>query len=321
MRRLIECVPNFSEGRDPTRIQALVAAMSGIPGAWVLDRHSDADHNRTVITVAGEPEAVAEAALRGVGKAAESIDLRGHTGEHPRIGATDVMPFVPVEGVSMAECVALAHRVGRAIWERYAIPVYYYEAAALRPERIQLEVIRKGQFEGLHAELLRGAERRPDIGGPLLHPTAGAVAVGARKYLIAFNVMLNTSDVAIAREIARAVRTSGGGLPCLKAMGVELQTRGLAQVSMNLTDFERTSLRAAFEAVRREAERRGCSIAGSEIVGLVPQAAITHEDLAALKLERFSPDMILEKRLEIVLAGEATNCILAGSPAHQPPLS
>ena len=257
MRRLIECVPNFSEGRDPARIRALVAAMSGIPGSAVLDWHSDADHHRTVVTAAGEPEAVAEAALRAVCKAAELIDLREHAGEHPRIGATDVLPFVPIEGVSMAECSSLARRVGSEIWKRCAVPVYFYEAAATRSDRTRLQALRKGQFEGLRDELASSSERAPDIGGSRLHPSAGAVAVGARKYLIAFNVMLNTPDLAIAKKIARTVRASNGGLPGVKAMGVALRARGRAQVSMNLTDFERTSLRDAFEAVQRETLKAG----------------------------------------------------------------
>jgi len=319
MRHLIECVPNFSEGRHPARIRALVAAMSGISGAWVLDCHSDADHHRTVITVAGEPEAVAEAALRAVGKAAELIDLRQHAGEHPRIGATDVLPFVPVEGVSMAECATLARQVGSEIWKRYAVPVYFYGAAATRPDRIELPSVRKGQFEGLRDELERSPARAPDIGDPRLHPTAGAVAVGARKYLIAYNVLLNTPDVAIARKIARTIRESNGGLPGVKAMGVTLKARGRAQVSMNLTDFERTSLRAAFEAVQRETEKFGCAIAGSEIVGLVPRAAIGLGDPVTLKLERFSTDMILENRIASALADQAPNCILAGSTAQPAP--
>jgi glutamate formiminotransferase len=321
MRRFIECVPNFSEGRDAARIRALVASMSGIPGSQVLDCHSDADHHRTVITVAGEPEAVAEAALLAVGKAAELIDLRAHAGEHPRIGATDVLPFVPVEGVSMEECATLARRVGSEIWKRYTVPVYFYEAAAMRPDRVQLQAIRKGQFEGLRDELGRStaSERAPDIGDARLHPTAGAVAVGARKYLIAYNVMLNTPDVVIAKKIARTVRASNGGLPGVKAMGVALSVRGCAQVSMNLTDFERTSLRAAFDAVQREARKLGCTIASSEIVGLVPRAAIGCGDPAALKLERFSPNMILENRIALGLYVPATNGILAGSAAHASP--
>ena len=255
MNRLIECVPNFSEGRDLAKVDALVDAMSGVPGAWILDRTSDADHNRSVITLAGNPEAVAEAAIRGAGKAAELIDMTHQTGVHPRIGATDVIPFVPLEGVSMEECVALARHVGQELWDRYRIPVYFYEAAATRPERVKLENVRKGQFEGLREDALRDPDRSPDIGEPRLHPTAGATAVGARKLLIAYNIYLNTSDVSVAREIARAIRSSSGGLPHVKAIGVEMKTRGLAQVSINLTDFELTPLHRVFEMVKREAER------------------------------------------------------------------
>src|SRR5450631_1133171 len=203
MNRLIECVPNFSEGRDLTKVDAIVEAMGGIEGAWILDRSSDADHNRSVITLAGSPEAVAEAAIRGGGKAAELIDITRHRGVHPRIGATDVIPFVPLENVSMQECVALARRVGQELWDRYRIPVYFYEAAATRPERVNLEKVRKGQFEGLREAALRNPDRSPDIGEPRLHPTAGATAVGARKLLIAYNIYLNTSDVSVARGIAQ----------------------------------------------------------------------------------------------------------------------
>jgi glutamate formiminotransferase len=305
MRRLIECVPNFSEGRDSQRIGALVAAMSGIQGAWLLDTHSDADHNRSVVTLAGEPEAVGQAALLGVAKAAELIDLRRHTGEHPRIGATDVLPFVPVADVSMEDCVALARRVGREIWAQYKIPVYFYEEAAMRPERKRLESLRSGEFEQLQEVVLRDSGRAPDVGGPGLHPSAGAVAVGARKFLIAYNINLNTPDVSIARKIARSIRASNGGLPYVKAIGVELKNRKLAQVSTNLTDFERTSIRRVFEAVRLEAGRSGCSIHSSEIVGLVPRRALPIEDEAALQLEDFSPERkILENRLETVINAE-----------------
>jgi glutamate formiminotransferase len=297
MNRLIECVPNFSEGRNAATIDALVAAMSGIPGAWVLDRTSDADHNRTVITLAGEPEAVAEAALRGAGVAAKLIDMTRHTGVHPRIGATDVIPFVPLENVSMEECVALARSVGQELWDRFRIPAYFYEAAATRPERVNLENVRKGQFEGLREAVLRNPGRAPDIGEPRLHPTAGATAVGARKLLIAYNILLNTSDVSIAGQIARAIRSSSGGLPCVKAIGVELKARGLAQVSINLTDFQVTPPHRVFEMVKREAERYGCAVVESEIIGLIPRRAL---ELAAghdLQLENFSPAQILENRL------------------------
>jgi glutamate formiminotransferase len=297
MKRLIECVPNFSEGRDLAKVDALADAMNGGPGAWVLDRTSDPDHNRSVVTLAGEPEAVAEAAIRGVGKAAELIDMTQQTGVHPRIGATDVLPFVPLDGISMEECVALARRVGREIWERYRIPVYFYEAAATRPERVNLENIRKGQFEGLLKETLRDPGRSPDVGEPRLHPTAGATAVGARKLLIAYNIQLNTNDVSIARKIAKAIRFSSGGLRHIKAIGVNLKARDLAQVSINLTDFEQTPLHRVFEMVKREAERHGCAVMGSEIVGLIPRKAIELSAEYYLQLENFSPARILENRL------------------------
>jgi glutamate formiminotransferase len=303
MKQLIECVPNFSEGRDAAKVDALVAAMSAVPGVSVLDREMDADHNRCVITLAGEPDAVAEGALRGVGRALELIDLTRHTGAHPRVGATDVVPFVPVDGVTIEDCVALARRVGREIWERYKIPVYFYEAAALRPQCTNLENIRKGQFEGLREEAPRNPDRAPDVGGPALHPTAGATVVGARKFLIAYNINLNTPDVEIAKKIAKAIRFSSGGLRYAKAMGVDLRARNLAQVSINMTDFEQTPLHRVFEMVEREAKRYGAMIVGSEIVGLVPQRAL---DMAAdfyLQLENFSPAQVLENRLAAAREG------------------
>jgi len=303
MKRLIECVPNFSEGRDPAKVNALAEAMAGVKGVWVLDREMDADHNRSVITLAGEPEAVAEAALRGVGKALELIDLTRHTGAHPRVGATDVLPFVPIEGVEIEDCVALARKVGHEIWERYRIPVYFYEAAATRPERINLENIRKGQFEGLLQEVLSNPDRAPDVGEPRLHPTAGATVVGARKFLIAYNINLNTPDVEIAKKIAKAIRFSSGGLRFAKAMPVDLKARGLAQVSINLTDFEQTPIHRVFEMVKREAQRYGCAIVGSEIVGLVPKKAFEMTSDFYLQLENFSPAQVLENRLAAALAG------------------
>jgi len=310
MRRWIECVPNFSEGRDHKRIEALVAAVSGIKGASVLDLHSDPDHNRLVVTLAGEPEPVTEAALRGVGKAAELIDLRNQRGEHPRIGAIDVLPFVPIDGVTIKDCVPLARHAGEEIWARHKIPVFFYEEAALRPERQQLESVRSGEFEYLREAVLRNADRIPDIGGPALHFSAGAVAVGARKFLIAYNINLNTPDVSVAKKIARLIRTSGGGLPHVKAIGVHLKERGLAQVSMNLTDFEQTSVRRVFEVVRLEAERNGCSIHSSEIVGLVPRKALGPDDAAYLQLEDFSPaKKILETRLAMKINEETPDGI------------
>jgi glutamate formiminotransferase len=306
MNRLIECVPNFSEGRDLAKVDAIVAAMSGVPGAWVLDRTSDADHNRSVITLAGEPEAVAEAAIRGVGKAGELIDMTKQTGAHPRIGATDVLPFIPLQGVSVEECLVLARRAAREIWERYQIPVYFYEAAATKPDRVNLENVRRGQFEGLREDALRDPDRSPDVGEPRLHSTAGATAVGVRKLLIAYNIHLNTSDVSIAKSIAKAIRFSSGGLRHVKAIGVDLRSRGIAQVSINLTDFEQTPLHRVFEMVKREAERHGCKVIGSEIIGLIPRRAIELSAEYYLQLENFSPARILENRLAAV----------AGTPAY-----
>jgi glutamate formiminotransferase / formiminotetrahydrofolate cyclodeaminase len=298
MKQLVESVPNFSEGRDIAKVDAIVAAICRVPGVYLLARESDADHNRSVVTLAGAPEAVREAVVLGVGKAAELIDLTRQTGAHPRIGATDVVPFIPIHGVTIEDCVALAKQAAREIWERYRVPVYLYEAAAQRPERTNLEKIRKGQFEGLREEVLSNPDRAPDFGEPRLHQTAGATVVGARKFLIAYNVNLDTQDVSIAKAIAKTVRFSSGGLPFVKAMGVDLRARNLAQVSMNLTDFEQTPIHRAFEEVKREAERHGVGIAGSEIVGLVPRRAIEMTAEFYLKLEDFSPAQVFENRLE-----------------------
>ncbi|HWF37304.1 MAG TPA: glutamate formimidoyltransferase [Candidatus Acidoferrales bacterium] len=306
MKRLVECVPNFSEGRDLAKVEAIVAAMREIPGVFVLDRESDPDHNRSVVTLAGEPEAIAEAALRGVGKAAELIDLTKHSGAHPRLGATDVLPFVPIEGVSIEDCIVLAKKAGREIWNRYKIPVYFYEAAAQRPDRTNLENIRKGQFEGLREEVLKNPDRSPDVGAPRLHLTAGAVVVGARKFLIAYNINLNTPDIEIAKRIAKSVRFSNGGLRYVKAMGVDLKARHIAEVSINLTDFEQTPIHRVFEMVKREAERYGVTIAGSEIVGLVPKRAIELTSDFYLQLENFSAAQVLENRMEAALGGASS---------------
>jgi len=303
MKRLIECVPNFSEGRDPAKVDAIVNAMSGLPGVYVLDREMDADHNRCVITLAGDPDAVGEAAILGAGKAMELIDMNEHRGAHPRVGATDVVPFIPIEGVTVEDCVALARRVGNEIWKRHRIPIFFYEAAATRPERVNLENVRKGQFEGLREELKKNHDRQPDIGEPKLHPTAGVTIVGARKFLIAYNVNLNTSDISIANKIAKAIRFSSGGLRYVKSMGVELKARNLAQVSINLTDFEQTSMHRVFEMVKREAQRYGAMPVGSEIVGLVPKKAIEMAADYFLQLENFSPAQVFENKLESVLSG------------------
>jgi len=303
MKRLIECVPNFSEGRDPAKVDALIQAMSQVPGVWVLDQEMDADHNRSVITLAGEPDAVAEAALLGTGKAVELIDMTQHTGAHPRVGATDVVPFIPVEGVSLEDCVALARRVGQEIWRRYRIPVFFYEAAATRPDRVNLENIRRGQFEGLREELKKNHDRQPDVGEPKLHPTAGVTVVGARKFLVAYNVNLNTPDVSIANKIAKAIRFSSGGLRYVKSMGVDLKARHSAQVSINLTDYEQTPMHRVYDLVKREAARYGAMPVGSEIVGLVPKKAIEMAADYFLQLENFSPSQVFENKLAAALSG------------------
>lgn len=312
MKRLVECVPNFAEGRDLSKVDAIAAAIREVPEVFLLARESDADHNRSVITLAGAPDAIVEAAVRAVGKAAELIDLTRQTGAHPRIGATDVVPFVPLEGVSLEDCVTLAKKAGREIWDRYRIPVYFYEAAAQRPDRVNLENIRRGQFEGLCEEVLRNPDRAPDVGDACLHPTAGATVVGARKFLIAYNINLNSPDVAIAKKIAKTIRFSSGGLPFVKAMGVDLRVRNLAQVSMNLTDFEQTPVHLVFETVKREAEQYSVGIAGSEIVGLIPKRAIEMTAENYLKVENFSSAQVLENRLEeSLMEGGANKSSLA----------
>jgi len=307
---LVECVPNFSEGHDVAKVEAIIAAMK-IDGVYLLDKEMDADHNRSVITLVGDRDAIAEAAIRGVGKAAELIDLTKHQGAHPRIGASDVIPFIPIEGVSLEDCVSIARHVGAEIWKRYRVPVYLYEAAATRPERQNLENIRRGQFEGLRTEVATNAERRPDFGEAALHSTAGATVVGARKPLIAYNVYLNTSDVEIAKKIGKAVRFSSGGLRYVKGMGVLV--RGMAQVSMNLTDYEQTPIARVFEFVKREAARYGVMPVSSEIVGLIPKKAL--EDAAEwfLQVENFDSSLILENRLAAVTGGKmAVGGIRAG---------
>lgn len=304
-KNLIECVPNFSEGRDRARVAEIVRAISDGPDVVVLDVHSDPDHNRSVVTFVASRERVGEAALRGMGRAAELIDLRKHRGCHPRIGATDVVPFVPLEGVSLADCVAVAREVGEEALRRFQLPVYLYGAAARRNDRKRLEVIRRGQFELLRKEIETNPARCPDYGPAKLHPTAGATAVGARKFLIAFNVNLNSADVAVAREIAKRIRESdgesNGGLAGVKAMGVALESRNRAQVSVNITDYERTSLETVFRSVEREAELRGIGVQGSEIVGLVPRAALGPDARASLRIENFREDLVLENRLNSCL--------------------
>ena len=295
---LVECVPNFSEGRNTETIERLRQTIESVDRAVVLDIHRDADHNRSVITFVAPPEVVVEAAFRAVALASELIDLHRHSGQHPRIGATDVLPFVPLSNVTMDECVALAHAAGARIWRELAIPVYFYERAALRPDRVNLEDVRRKGFEQLRDEIGTIAERAPDIGEPRVHPSAGAIAIGARPFLIAFNINLKTNDLSIARQIARTIRARHGGLPFLKALGFELGTRGLVQVSMNLVNYETTGLIQAYEAVRKEAAALGVEIEGTEIVGLVPEAALDVKSEYFSRLENFDVDAVVEHRIK-----------------------
>jgi glutamate formiminotransferase len=293
---LIECVPNVSEGRRGDVIAHVGDGLRSIPGVRLLDVSSDASHNRSVFTFAGDSAGVEQAVLALFERAIAAIDLRTHRGEHPRMGAVDVVPFVPIEGVTMSECVALAKKVGAAVAERFAVPVYLYEEASINPVRKNLEDIRRGEFEGLAAKMA-SAEWAPDFGPAVPHPSAGATAVGARMALIAFNINLSTDRLDVAKKIANGIRHSSGGFRFVKAAGFKLEERGLVQVSMNLTNYEKTPIFRVFETVKREAARYGVSVVGSEIVGLVPSAALNAAAEFYLQLAGFNPDQILENRL------------------------
>ena len=295
--KIVECVANFSEGRKASTTNELAASIRSVDGCSVLDRTRDVDHNRSVITFAGAPDAVSEAAFRAITTAACLIDLSRQSGVHPRVGAADVVPFVPIQDVEMAECVDLAHELGGRVWRGLGIPVYFYASAALVPHRYRLENVRRGEFEDLRTAAANDPNRAPDIGGPELHPTSGAVVIGARKLLIAWNVNLSTSDTSIAREIARSIRESSGGLSCVKALGLHLASRDIAQVSMNLTDFEVTPMQAVIDKIDAEAERRGVEILETEIVGLLPRKALEGTTPERLHIRHFTPDMVLENRL------------------------
>ncbi len=293
MQKLVECVPNFSEGRRPEVVLEIVDALRR-PGVSVLDVESDADHNRSVVTLVGEPEAVLEAAWQGIGAAARLIDLDQHQGAHPRLGATDVVPFVPLRNMTMAECVALAQRLGQRVGSELQIPVFLYEAAATRPERINLADVRRGQYELLKTEIAANPARTPDYGPSRVGP-AGATIIGARAFLIAFNAYLNTTNVEIAKKVAKALRHSSGGLHFVKAMG--LLVEGKAQVSMNLTDFMQTPIHRAVEMIRSEAARYGCVIERTELVGMIPQQALLDAAQWYLQIDNFTPEMVLENRV------------------------
>jgi glutamate formiminotransferase len=297
MAAVIECVPNFSEGRRRDVVDKIVHSIRSVPGTKVLDVESDPDHNRSVVTFTGSRESVQESAFRGARAAMELIDLTKHTGEHPRMGALDVLPFIPISGATMEDCVEIANRVGARIAKHLKIPVYLYEAAAKRPDRRNLEVVRKGQFEGLREAIVTDDSRYPDFGPRAVHPTAGATAVGARMPLIAFNVNLRSEDIEVAKAIAKKIRASGGGMPHVKALGFHLREKGMVQVSMNLTDYTVTPISKVFLEIEKEAEARGVEIAESEIIGLIPLDAVC--DLAGrfLKVPSFASGQVLERRI------------------------
>ncbi|NNG68229.1 glutamate formimidoyltransferase [Caldanaerobacter subterraneus] len=296
MNQIIECVPNVSEGRDQEKISELIKEVVSTEGVKLLDYSSDKDHNRTVITFVGDKEGVKEAAFKLIRKASEIIDMRYHKGEHPRIGAVDVVPFVPVKNVTMEECVQIARELGERVGKELNIPVYLYEEAATTPERKNLENIRRGEYEGFF-EKIKQPEWKPDFGPSEMNPKSGATVIGARNFLIAFNVNLGTNDIEIANKIAKAVRFSSGGYRYVKAMGVELKERGIVQVSMNLTDFNKTPIYRVFETIKAEASRYGVNVIGSEIIGLVPSKALLDVADYYLRLENFSMDMVLENRI------------------------
>jgi glutamate formiminotransferase / formiminotetrahydrofolate cyclodeaminase len=309
--RIVECVPNFSEGRNRTTVCALVHAVESVPGVWMLDQTMDRDHHRSVLSFAGEPAAVAEAAFRAIRVATDLIDLRKHKGVHPRVGATDVVPFVPLGGATMQDCIHLAKRLGQRVGTELEIPVFLYEQAALHRDHAPLESVRRGGLQGLAYRMASDPDWTPDFGPPHLHKTAGAMVIGARPPLIAFNVNLHSTDLALARSIAKDIRQSNGGLPHLKAIGVELTSRQLVQVAMNLTDYAITPIHVAFEAVRTRAAERGVAVAGSEVIGLVPQAALVQAAARSLAFEQFDAMQVLELRLETRLFGESARGLLS----------
>jgi glutamate formiminotransferase/glutamate formiminotransferase/formiminotetrahydrofolate cyclodeaminase len=297
MQSIVECVPNFSEGRNSETVARLAQVISAVDTTCVLDTHIDSDHNRSVITFVASPQMVVEAALRAVALAAQLIEMRQHRGVHPRLGATDVLPFIPISGVTMEDCVVLAHSAGERIARELSIPVFFYERAALKPDRVNLEDVRRGALELLREQIATEPGRVPDVGPRMVHESAGAIAVGARPFLIAFNINLKSKDVLVARAIARAVRARHGGLPFVKALGFELASRGLAQVSMNLVNYEVTGIAQAYDAVKQEAAKLGVEIFSTEIVGLVPEKALDTEAEYFKKLEHFEGDKILENRM------------------------
>jgi glutamate formiminotransferase len=303
--KLLECVPNFSEGRRPEVIEAIVKPFRERKGCALLDYRADEDHNRLVVSLAGVPDPIQEALLEASAAAISHIDMERHQGGHPRIGAVDVIPFVPLQNISMEECVELARRFGRRYHEETGVPVYFYEEAALRPERTHLEVVRKGQYEALKMEIAH-PERHPDVGEPKLHPSAGATVIGARKFLVAFNVNLGTDDVKVAKEIAKAVRSSSGGLSHVKGIGLALESRGLVQVSMNIVDYERNALHQVLELIRMEAQKWSVMVVETEVYGMVPAAALLDSASYYMQIAGFDLNQVIELRLLQMLGDDGT---------------
>jgi glutamate formiminotransferase len=302
-RPLIECVPNFSEGRRPEVIEAIVEPFRNRKGCYLFDYRADEDHNRLVVSLVGEPEAIQDALIRAARVAIAHIDMETHRGGHPRLGAVDVIPFIPVRNITMEQCVEIAHSFGRHYYRDTGVPVYYYEEAALRPERQRLEVVRRGQYEALRVEVA-GPERHPDVGEPRLHPSAGATVIGARRFLVAFNVNLGTTDVRVARKIAGAVRASSGGLCHVKGIGLPLEERGLVQVSLNIVDHERNPLYRVLELIRLEARRWGVEVVETEVYGMVPAAALLDSAAYYLQSADFNPKQVIELQLLEMLGGD-----------------
>ncbi|MCX7828308.1 MAG: glutamate formimidoyltransferase [Thermanaerothrix sp.] len=303
-KALVECVPNYSEGRRKDIIEAIVEPFKNRPGVYLFDYRADEDHNRLVVSLVGNPEPLQEAVIESAKIAQSHIDMNTHKGAHPRIGAVDVIPFTPVSGITMEECVELARGFGRRYHETTGIPVYYYEDAALRPDRKKLEVIRKGQYEALKDEAASNPDRHPDVGGPALHPTAGATVIGARKFLVAFNVNLGTTNLDVAKKIASYVRASSGGFCHVKGIGVALEEKGMVQVSMNLVDYEKNSLYRVLETIRMEARRYGVPVVETEIYGMIPAGAILDSAAYYLQVADFDPQQVIELRL-LKLMGES----------------
>ncbi|MDD4835561.1 MAG: glutamate formimidoyltransferase [Synergistales bacterium] len=295
-KQLIECVPNFSEGRRQDVIEAIVKPFKEQKGCYLFDYRADEDHNRLVVSLAGEPQAICDAVMAASKVAVDNIDLNTHQGAHPRMGAIDVIPFTPISGISMEECVELSRDFGKRFHEELNVPVYYYEEAAIRPDRTRLEVIRKGQYEGLKEEISK-PERHPDLGEPKLHPTAGATVIGARKFLVAFNVNLNTTNVEIAKTIGKRVRASGGGFTAVKGIGLALEDKGMVQVSMNIVDYDKTAVYRALEFVRMEAARWGVTVNGTEVYGMIPVAAMLDSAAYYMQIDDFDPNQVLELKL------------------------